>query len=251
MGATGSARAGGRGGRSGGTPGSVWLREARSSREAPPLTRDRIVAAAVALLDADGVAALTMRRLAERLGAGATTLYWHVETKNDVVDLALDAIFGEVALPADDGTAWQAQVRALITGWRAAMLRHPWSAALVGRPMLGPHVLRRTEFLHAALARAGFAGTELVAAAHALANYVIGSALTESSWKQIGDAPVGDTALEDAADDHVREQAGSYPTLAAHTGAHDPDAVFDRGLDAIITGLEALLAGADPTGRHV
>ncbi|WP_307849611.1 TetR/AcrR family transcriptional regulator [Qaidamihabitans albus] len=236
-------RGGGRDGRSNGVPGSVWLRESRAYRDAP-LTRDRIVEAAVALLDAEGAGRLTMRRLAEHLGAGPTTLYWHVRTKDDVVDLALDAIFAEVEMPtAEAGQGqWWAEIRALITGWREAMLRHPWSAALIGRPMLGPNVLRRTEFLHAALTRAGFTGTDLVAAAHALANYVVGSALTEASWRQIG-AP----GARDAADEHIRERAGDYPTLAANLGPEDEDATFARGLDLLMTGLEATRGSAGST----
>lgn len=79
----------------------------------------------MALLDEEGIDGLTMRRLAERIGSGVTTLYWHVDTKDDVVDLALDAIFGELppAPPAD--TDWRAAIVALLLDWRTAMLRHP------------------------------------------------------------------------------------------------------------------------------
>ncbi|GAA3149863.1 TetR/AcrR family transcriptional regulator [Nonomuraea salmonea] len=80
---------------------TVWSR--RRTEPKPRLTLDRIVAEALALLDEEGVARLTMRRLAERLGTGSTTLYWHVKTKDDVLDLAMDAVFGEVGLP--DGGA--------------------------------------------------------------------------------------------------------------------------------------------------
>lgn len=230
MEATGNRRAGGRGGRSSGVPGGIWLREAREPRGSTPLSRDRIVAAAVELLDADGARQLTMRRLAEHLGAGPTTLYWYVRTKDDVIDLALDAIFGEVAVP--DAGDWATSVRELIRSWRAAMLRHPWSAALIGRPMLGPNVLQRTEFLHATLAAAGFGGAELVAAAHALANYVIGASLTQASWHESG------LPAAQAADDHLRERAGAYPTLAATAGLHAWDDTFERGLDVLVAGLE-------------
>lgn len=205
--------------------GSVWLRAARQTRDAP-LTREKIVRAAITLLDERGLAGLTMRGLAERLDVGTTTLYWHVKTKDDVVELAADAIFAEVALP--EAGDWRDRARGLLTGWRAAMLRHPWSAALVGRPMLGPNVLRRTEFLHATLAGAGFTGTDLVAAAHALANYTVGAALTRSS---------GAPSAGDAADEHIRARADAYPVLAAHVGPHDDDALFARGLDALLKGL--------------
>jgi len=220
-------RAGGRGGRSSGVAGEVWLREPRSYRAAPPLTRDRIVAEAVALLDEEGAARLTMRHLAERLGAGSTTLYWHVRTKDDVLDLALDAIFCDVALPASPGN-WADDVRVLIRAWYAVMLRHPWAPGLLGRPMLGPNVLARTEFLQTTLVRGGFGGVDLAAATHGLANYVIGSALTRVA-----------TGPSDAADQHVRAHADEYPTLAStgHLGEQDWDDLFARGLDSLLAGL--------------
>lgn len=220
-------RAGGRGGRSSGTAGEVWLREPRAYRSAPPLTRDRIVAEAVALLDEEGATKLTMRHLAERLGAGSTTLYWHVRTKDDVLDLVLDAVFGDVPLP-DPSADWVADVRALATGWYEVMLRHRWAPGLLGRPMLGPNVLARTEFLEAALARGGFAGFELLAATHGVANFVIGSALTRVA-----------AGSPDAADRHVAAHSAEYPTLAeTHLlGEQDWDALFARGLDGMLKGL--------------
>ncbi|OLF13406.1 TetR/AcrR family transcriptional regulator [Actinophytocola xanthii] len=225
----GTSRVGGRGGRSSGVAGEVWLRAPRPQRAAPPLTGERIVAEAVQLLDEEGAAGLTMRRLAARLGAGPTTLYWHVRTKDDVLDLALDAVFGDVDLPTASAD-WAADVRALLHAWYAVMLRHPWAPGLLGRPMLGPNVLTRTEFLQAALVRGGFAGVELAAATHGLANLVIGSALTRVAGGSV-----------DAADQLVRAQAARYPTLAAtgHLGEQDWDDLFRRGVDGMLAGLRA------------
>src|SRR5688500_1061000 len=92
---------------------SIWLRVPRETRDRAVLTRDRIVAEAVNLLDAEGASRLTMRRLAERLDTGSTTLYWHVDTKADVLDLALDAVWGEIELPAGGGT-WRDNVVELL-----------------------------------------------------------------------------------------------------------------------------------------
>lgn len=225
---------------------SVWLRTTRPRREGPPLSRERIAAEAVALLDDEGAARLTMRRLAERLGTGSTTLYWHVRTKDDVLDLALDTIFGEVALP--EAAEWRAGVTALIGGWRAAMLRHPWSASVLGRPLLGPNVLARTEFLHAALVSAGFEGRPLVTAAYALSNYVIGSALM-----QVSSAGEDEAAVREAADAHLAANRDRYPSLAAHghVSGNDWDTAFAQGLACLLDGL-APLAGppgaAGPAG---
>lgn len=212
-------------------PGQVWLRPARAQRDAPPLTLGRIIEAAIALLDAAGEGKLTMRKLAERLSVAPPTLYWHVKTKDEILDLAVDAIFAEVALPPAD-LAWPDAVRTLILDWRATMLRHPWSPPLLGRPMLGPNVLTRTEFLQATLVQAGFTGTALASATHGLANFAIGSALTQSTWQRA-------TGLQSAAHDHIRAHADTYPTLAAthHLQSPDWDELFNRGLTSLLTGL--------------
>ncbi|MBW4705049.1 MULTISPECIES: TetR/AcrR family transcriptional regulator [unclassified Micromonospora] len=221
------------GGRSDARAGAVWLRaEPTRNRRATPLTRERIVTAAVALLDRHGIDGLTMRRLAEHLTVTPTALYWHVTTKEDVLDLAVDHIFGEVPLPAA-GSDWRDDVHLLTSGWRAAMLRHPWAPGLIGRPMLGPHVLARTEFLQSALVRAGFTGLDLAVVTRLVANYVIGAALTEATWHQTGDPEVRAEARR-----HLVANAASYPTLTASGHLDDrqwsDDDLFRRGLDVIL-----------------
>ncbi|MGV9978507.1 TetR/AcrR family transcriptional regulator [Micromonospora wenchangensis] len=220
-------------GRPDGRPAPIWLRtEPARNRRATPLTRQRIVTAAVDLLDRTGVDGLTMRRLAELLAVTPTALYWHVATRDDVLDLAVDHIFGEVPLPAA-GPDRRDDVRTLTSGWRAAMLRHPWAPSLIGRPMLGPHVLARTEFLQSALVRAGFTGVHLAVVTRLVANYVIGAALTEATWRQTDDPQVRADARR-----HLVANPASYPTLVA-SGHLDgtrwgDDDLFLRGLDAIL-----------------
>ncbi|WP_433131345.1 TetR/AcrR family transcriptional regulator [Micromonospora sp. CA-240977] len=211
----------------------VWLRaEAARSRRRAPLTLVRIVDAAVTLLDDRGVEGLTMRRLAQHLDVTATALYWHVTTKDDVLDLAVDRIFGDVPIPVVSGD-WLEDARLLARAWRAAMLRHPWAPSLVGRPMLGPNVLARTEFLQAALVRGGCRGLPLAVATRMLANYVIGAALTEATWHQ-----TADPQARAAARDHIAARADEYPTLDAsghldETRWND-DLLFEEGLDGIL-----------------
>lgn len=209
---------------------SVWLRSGPGDprpRRASPLSRERIVEAAVALLDGSGADGLTMRRLAQSLEVTPTALYWHVDTRDDVLDLAVDHIFGDVPLPpvTDD---WRADVRTLTRGWRDAMLRHPWSPGLIGRPMLGPNVLARTEFLQAALVRGGHTGVGLAVVTRLLANVVIGAAVTEATWRQA--SPAQRAARE--------KLAAGYATLTASghlaDGRWSDDDLFDRGLDAIL-----------------
>ncbi|GGT03453.1 TetR family transcriptional regulator [Planobispora rosea] len=237
----------GRGTGGSGTAGQVWLRTpARAGRAAPPLTRERIVEEAVALLDAEGADRLTMRRLAERLGTGSTTLYWHVKTKDDVLDLALDAIFAEVEIPPEGGQGWRAGITALINGWRAVLLRHPWSAALLSRPMLGPNVLARSEFLYATLLEAGVTGPGLTAAAYGLSNYVIGSGLMQATW------PTGaEREVRRAAREYLHANRERYPVLAAHgplVADDDWETGFALGLTWILDGIEAGIARADERG---
>ncbi|MYW01585.1 TetR family transcriptional regulator [Streptomyces sp. SID3343] len=224
---------------------SVWLRPRRIGRGEPPLTLARIVDEAVALLDDEGIDRLTMRRLADRLKVSAGSLYWHVDTKDDVIDLAVDAIFGEAppaADPADrreDGGPaehWRADVTAVLTAWRAAILRHPWAVALPARrrPSIGPNFLAWMEFLQATLVRAGFTERHLFAATWALYNHVMGSTASQSSL-QLSDS--------ERRTGHRQLQADRdrYPTLAAHGYLFDDDwdGSFTTGLRYLLDGLEA------------
>ncbi|MFG1775001.1 TetR/AcrR family transcriptional regulator [Micromonospora sp. NPDC049051] len=212
---------------------SVWLRtDSVRPRRTPPLSRQRIVDAAVTLLDGHGIDGLTMRRLAQQLDVTSTALYWHVKTKDDVLDLAVDQIFGDVRLPRDVGD-WRDDVRALARDWRAVILRHPWAANLIGRPMLGPNVLARTEFLQSALVRGGFSDRRLAVATRLLANYVIGAALTEATWRQTADPRARAEARR-----HITGDPAAYPTLTASGHLDDArwsdDELFDQGLDTIL-----------------
>lgn len=126
---------------------SVWLTArpaapARRRSEAPSgLDRERITAATVRLLDSEGLARFSMRRLAARLGVTAMSLYWYVDTKHDLLELALDSALGELALSA--GTApdgWPGRLRALARGYRRLLTDHPWVAPLTAAyPNIGPH----------------------------------------------------------------------------------------------------------------
>ncbi len=188
---------------------------------------------AVKILDEHGVAGLTMRRLAEGLDVTATALYWHVNVKEDVLDLALDHIFGEVPL-SDPTPDWRNDVRQLMHDWRAVMLRHLWAPSLIGRPMLGPRVLARTEHLQSALIRGGLADRDLAVTTRLLANYVIGAALTEATLLQSAGRE-GHAQLRR----HITVNADLYPALNAsgHLDANrwNDTELFDRGLDVILS----------------
>jgi AcrR family transcriptional regulator len=214
----------------------VWLRPPTEAprRLGEALTRERIVAAAVTELDEHGAERLTMRRLAQRLDVTSTALYWHVATKEDLLDLAVDHAVGEVALP-DPADEPRVVVGALLLGWRAAMLAHPWSPALLGRPQLGPNVLARTEFLQAALVRAGLCGIDLASATRLLADFVIGSAMSAASWARLRDPGIVGKARA-----HIVDRAELYPTLGTSgfvDRAWSDDDLFSLGLDRVLDAL--------------
>ncbi|WP_413810998.1 TetR/AcrR family transcriptional regulator C-terminal domain-containing protein [Streptomyces sp. OE57] len=223
-------------------PGAVWFRAEKTSRTRPHLSHERIIATAVELLDRDGVQKLSMRRLAERLGAHATSLYWHVATKDDVLDLALDAVFAELDLPDEHSASWQDDIEAFMTGLRSVLLRHPWAAALANsRPLMGPHALRSSEFAYTALTTGGFDGVHLSSAAATITHYVIGSASSEAVWRKRSD----EAATRSAVDAHLRAHIDEYPTLAGHfplLDEDDWDAHFHRGMRLLLAGLTSLEA---------
>ncbi|KJY23500.1 MULTISPECIES: TetR/AcrR family transcriptional regulator [Streptomyces] len=129
---------------------SVWLvarptTPGRRRTEAPSgLDRERITAATVRLLDAAGLARFSMRRLAAGLGVTAMSLYWYVDTKHDLLELALDRALGELALPAGSGgpaeTGWTGGLKDLARAYRRVLADHPWVAPLsAAYPNIGPH----------------------------------------------------------------------------------------------------------------
>lgn len=125
---------------------SVWLEEkprrgARGGGQPSGLDRERITEATVRLLDAEGLAKFSMRRLAAELNVTAMSVYWYVDTKDDLLELALDAVFGTVVLPGTETAGdWRDQLRALAAGYRALLVRHPWVSPLIGTYLnIGPH----------------------------------------------------------------------------------------------------------------
>lgn len=212
---------------------SVWLQPAKTPRSEPPLSRARIVAAAIELLDTQGVRGLTMRRLAERLGSGVMSLYWHVDTKEDVFDLALDSVLAYREPPRSDGPRdWRGDVVHMLEDWRACMLRHPWSASLLERPAFGPNVLGRLERLGKALSDAGIADADLNVGIWSLYNYVMGATIARASLDLSDD----DRAASQQRLGRLKDQ---YPTIERMGLLLDDDwdGVFRKGLGFLLDGL--------------
>ncbi|MEU9112956.1 TetR/AcrR family transcriptional regulator [Streptomyces sp. NPDC048483] len=136
-------------------PNSVWLTDRpplkRKADQPAGLDLDKIIAATVRLLDAEGLAKFSMRRLAAEIGVTAMSVYWYVDTKDDLLELAIDAVAGEMPLPDESDAAvdWRDQLRLLATGYRDMLLRHPWAARLLGEFInVGPQA---TAFANATL----------------------------------------------------------------------------------------------------
>jgi AcrR family transcriptional regulator len=206
---------------------------AQQPRGESPLSLERIVATAVELLDEHGVDGLTMRRLADRLGAGAMSLYWHVDNKEAVFDLALDSVLGyrEPPQPAE-AQDWRGEVFHMLEDWRASMLRHPWSASLLPRRALGPNILARLERLSQTLGRAGVAEADLNVAIWSLWNYVMGATITRASFER-------SDADKAAAQQRLGGPSERYPTIERSRLLldNDWDGAFRSGLDFLLDGL--------------
>ena len=215
------------------SPRNVPRQSAPEPRNEPPLSLERIVATAVELLDAHGIDGLKMRRLADRLGAGAMSLYWHVGNKEEVFDLALDSVL-EYRGPPEmvESRDWRDDVVHMLEDWRASMLRHPWSASLLPRRALGPNILVRLELLGRTLSGAGVADADLNVAIWSLWNYVLGATTTRASFDLSDD----DRA---AAQERLTRLSEHYPTIERSRLLldNDWDGAFRKGLDFLLDGL--------------
>lgn len=234
----------------------------RRTRGEAALRREQIVSEAVRLLDEEGVEALSMRRLAARLDAGAPSLYWHVSNKDELLKLAVDEVFGEIAAPdPDDPVGWRSAALLCAHGVRATMLRHPWLGAVMysdsGLAYRGPNVLRLNEGLLQLFAAAGFPGEEVLHAVQTLVAYVFGTAMSEAAWLRHLQregvteaermAQLWPEAEEAAAGyDHMRDvyaaERGKDPRLSR-------DMTFGYGVDRVLDGLQARLATVIPNER--
>ncbi|MFE2300304.1 TetR/AcrR family transcriptional regulator [Streptomyces sp. NPDC059445] len=141
------------------------------------LDRERVTSAAVRLLDAEGPAGFSMRRLAAELDVTAMSVYWYVDTKDELLVLALDAVFGEVELPRTGSEAgWRDRLRGLATGYRAMLVRHPWVPALLGNQVeAGPCSGAFAACVRRVVADAGIPAYGQVGAVSAVFRFVYGA----------------------------------------------------------------------------
>ena len=230
------------------------------NRAAPALSRAEIVDAAIAIADAEGSDAISMRRIAQVLRAGTMSLYWHVVNKEQLLDLMLDALFGEIEVPEPSGD-WRADLRAQARNQRATLLRHAWVMDFIGgRPPLGPNTLLLMERTLGALDGLGLDLGTAMNILGTVQTYVVGSVLREMQEARVRrDEERADITQEawapmrDAWRNRL-EADGRFTRVVRFLDADiDPDAEetrderFEFGLDCVIDGIAAKVA-APPDG---
>jgi AcrR family transcriptional regulator len=226
-----------------GAPEPPWRRKQdETPRERRPLTRDAIVDAALTLLDRDGLAGLSMRKLADELGVGAASLYWHVGDKEELLGLLLDRIVGETQLPEPDPGNWQEQVKEMGRESRRLLQRHRDAAQIsLGRIPVGPHSMPVLERYLAVLVAAGLPQRVIAHAADMFALYVGGFAFEESlRVPPLGDERAGQDQLAEYFRSLPPDEFPSLVALADDLTAGDSDERFEFALDLLVRGLEAM-----------
>jgi len=220
-------------------------RRPRRDRHAQ-LSRDEIVRAAIDIADAEGADAISMRRIAQHLHAGAMSLYWHVSSKEELINLVLDEIFGEITLPSKPTGDWRADLRLVCTESRRVLLQHPWAQSLFSLQQGdSPNSLRNIEFALAAMDGLaldtqtkfgiylslhvfveGFVLHEVV-----FAEMLREQDLTAADWRKAME-PIQRQITEIGEYQHLAQALENFPTF-------DSSKHFEFGLDSLLDGIAA------------
>ncbi len=218
-----------------------------------PLTREGILAAALELVDREGLDALTMRRLAADLGVSPMSIYHHLPGKGAVVSGLVGVVFSRMRMPPSEGLPWQERVRAYAHAHRDVVLSHPNLALQIfsDAAAVSEAVLLGSEPLYEALEESGLPPAMIVRAADSLVDFVHGFALGEAS-NPSGGFDIGREILA-----RIQTQpAGKVPalrrvfgTLGEEGARYDFEAGFEAGLDILVRGIEAVAGEGDRRGR--
>jgi AcrR family transcriptional regulator len=236
---------------------SIWDRPEPGSRR-PRHSREQIAAAALAIADREGFEAVSMRRVAAEIGAGTMTLYHYVRTKDDLVDLMDDAIMGEVLIPADELPAtWREAMRAIARSSYEAFLRHPWALQAMRGSRGGPNGMRHFDQSLAAVASLDIdprAKLELIAIVD---DYVFGYVFRNAEVSAVFEEMAKEEIIAELIP-HFEAQlaSGDFPHIQALFGVRatretwdlivqtmTAEQRFETGLDLLLDGIEAKLAG--------
>jgi AcrR family transcriptional regulator len=237
----------------------IWDRPEPDERRAPtPLARAQVVAAAVRLADAEGLAAVSIRNVAASVAVRPMRLYRHVTGKDELLQLMIDAVYAEIGRQAGIGNVggvmqapdapWRSQVNALAHATRDVVRSHPWAVDLLGgRPQLGPHTLDVGQATAAALARAPGRDDPraLRVALGTLNSYLLGALRREIGEQRAGESSGLTTAQwQVALGPYLSRQlaTGRLPMIESIVRAPDPDAdaTFDSELTLILDALDRL-----------
>ncbi|MBF8193576.1 TetR/AcrR family transcriptional regulator C-terminal domain-containing protein [Nonomuraea sp. K274] len=234
---------------------SLWTRPTPPRR--PALTREAIVAAAIAIADAEGIAAVSIRRVAAELGARAMTLYSYIERKEDLLALMLDEVAAEVLVPDPLPDGWRAALLLLARRERELVRRHPWRVDLISqRVPIGPNALRHVEQKLSVFDGLGIdrltAWRFLAVFNDYMTGFVVRESLERAAPRQLG---INDAERAAVAEPYIKElvESGEFARLAPmiQQGVPGADDNFERGLDWVLDGLEhaaKAAAGASGTG---
>lgn len=235
---------------------SVWLGRtapARSRRTESPagLDRNRITEASVRLLDADGLAKFSMRRLAAELDVTAMSLYWYVDTKDDLLELALDSVYAEIDRPREDAD-WRDRLRELARSYRELLVRHIWISPLAGTFLnIGPNSMLFSYAVQDIVRDTGLPLERQTGALSAVFQFVYGFGTVEGHFKARCDATglTQDEYHRQAmgtirAQPHLRQIAEASEDLMAARGGETVEEMRERdfvfALDLLIAGIEAV-----------
>jgi AcrR family transcriptional regulator len=230
----------------------LWRAADREGRTG--LSVDKIVATAVEIADGDGITALSMRRVADRLGVGAMSLYTYVPGKGELVDLMIDQVLGETERPDLGDTDWRDRLAHVARSNRALYRRHPWLLQVgTARPPMGPNLIAKYDYELGALDGTGLSDVEIDTALTSVLAYVTGasqaaveaaqapdrSGMTDEAWWEV-QAPL----LEKVFDPQRYPLAARVGAAAGETyGLIDPDHAFEFGLQRLLDGIAAFIAG--------
>ncbi|MER5389564.1 TetR/AcrR family transcriptional regulator [Saccharopolyspora sp. NPDC002686] len=216
---------------------------------------DRIVRAGIEIADADGLAALSMRKVADHLGVGTMSLYTYVPGKAELIDVMLDTAYGETARPEPGTTGWRDRLTQIAQENWALYHRHPWMLQVAtGRAVLGPNAIAKYDYELTALTGLGLTDVEVDATLSLVLGHAEAAArrameatqteqrsgMTDEQWWNAHAPLLGQ--LMDPQRYPTASRVGSAAG-EAHGSAHDPEHAFEFGLERILDGIEALIAG--------
>jgi AcrR family transcriptional regulator len=210
----------------------------RSAKPRLPLSKERVLRAAINLADESGLKSLSMRKLGQELGVEAMSLYNHVANKDDILDGIVDIVVSDIDLPSN-GPAWKTAMRKWAISAREVLLRHPWACSLiVSRPRVDSAWLRYFDSAFGSLRDGGFSIEMAHHAWHALDSHILGFTLQELNSPFEGEIPEVAAMFPRQVPTDEYPYITEYITEVFMDSGHDDDFEFEFGLDLILDALE-------------